>query len=39
LVGIHIAIELDVAESSVIFIAKIKDDEIVSHHYLLELNR
>lgn len=39
LVGIHTAIEPNVAESSVMFIAKIKDDKIVSHHYLREFDR
>ena len=39
LVGIHTAIEPDVAESSVMFIAKIKNNRIVSHHYLREFNR
>ena len=39
LVGIHTAREPNVAESSVMFIAKIKDDKIVSHHYIREFDR
>ena len=39
LVGIHTAREPNVAESSVMFIAKIKDGKIVSHHYLREFDR
>ena len=39
LVGIHTAIEPNVADSSVMFIAKIKDGEVVSHHYIREFDR
>jgi len=39
MVGIHTAREPNVAESSVMFIAKIKNGKIVSHHYLREFNR
>ena len=39
MVGIHTAREPNVAESSVMFIAKIKDGKIVSHHYLREFQR
>ena len=39
MVGIHTAKEPNEAESSVMFIAKIKDDKIVSHHYIREFDR
>ena len=39
MLGIHTAREPNVAESSVMFIAKIKDGKIVSHHYLREFQR
>ena len=39
MVGIHTAREPNVAESSVMFIAKIKDGKVVSHHYLREFQR
>ena len=39
MVGIHTAIEPDVAESSVMFIAKMKDGQVISHHYIREYDR
>jgi hypothetical protein len=39
LVGTHNVIEPDASDSSVIFIAKIKDGKIVSHQYLREFDR
>ena len=39
LVGIHNVIEPNASDSSVIFIAKIKDGKIVSHQYLREFDR
>ena len=39
MVGIHTAIEPDVAESSVMFIAKMKGGQVISHHYIREYDR
>jgi len=39
MVGIHTAIEPNVADSSVMFIAKIKDGKVISHHYIREFDR
>ena len=39
MVGIHTAIEPDAAESSVMFIAKMKDGQVISHHYIREHDR
>jgi hypothetical protein len=39
LVGIHDVIEPNTPDSSVMFIAKIIDGKIVSHHYLREFER
>jgi|TARA_B100001105_G_scaffold126383_1_gene101253 hypothetical protein len=39
MVGIHTAIEPKVADSSVMFIAKIIDSKVVSHHYIREYDR
>ena len=39
MVGIHTAKEPNVPDSSVMFIAKIKDGKVVSHHYIREFDR
>jgi len=39
MVGIHTATEPNVAESSVMFIVKIKGGKVVSHHYIREYDR
>ena len=37
--GIHIAKEQNELDSSVMFIVKIKDGKVVSHHYIREFDR
>ena len=39
IVGTHNVIEPDASDSSVLFIAKIKDNQIISHQYLREFDR
>ena len=39
MVGIHTAKEPNEADSSVMFIAKINDGKVVSHHYIREFDR
>ena len=39
MVGIHTAKEPNEPDSSVMFIAKIKDGKVVSHHYIREFDR
>ena len=39
MVGIHPCKEPNKADSSVMFIAKIKDSKVVSHHHLREFDR
>ena len=39
MVGIHTAKEPNEADSSVMFIANIKDGKVVSHHYIREFDR
>ena len=39
MVGIHTAKEPNEADSSVMFIAKIQDGKVVSHHYIREYDR